>query len=66
MILFGLDADMHGGFRASKSPHKLTSVYVIPAAAVILRAAAWLIDTEVYHEVQGQHTELSHYERSDT
>jgi hypothetical protein len=62
MILFGLDADMHGGFRASKSPHKLTSVYVIPAAAN-LSAAVSLIDTEVCHGEQGQRTESSHYER---
>jgi hypothetical protein len=34
---------MHGAFRASKSPHKLTSVYGITAAA-ILSTAVWLID----------------------
>jgi hypothetical protein len=55
MILFGLDMDMHGRFRASKSPHKLR----------LLLLLVWLIDNEICHEVHREITELSHYERRD-
>jgi len=54
MILFGLDMDMHGRFRASKSPHKLRLLLLV-----------WLIDNEICHEVRREITELSHYKRRD-
>ena len=57
MILFGLDTDMHGAFRASKSPHKLR--------LLLLLLLFWLIDNEICHEVRREITELSHYERRD-
>lgn len=59
MILFGLDMDMHGRFRASKSQHKLMLLLL----RLLVLLLVWLIDNEICHEVHREITELSHYER---